>query len=804
MKIFKGVITYIAAFVACMFLVVTALKGLSDGMQALFAFGVPGLITWWHLKAAGRTAEAEMTRSLSQGNVMSTNAMYEPNGGWPTGQRGASAKAMSGFPASTVASVKQPSFVLHRGTRRQGWIPKGETVEVVGRWIQGMIYVGPAPNVQGRGYGERCRAYIDPAQPVEPGGSTQSGEGMPYWPGYSSIPATCRATYLDWLAGGAKDGSVNAGYMFLYFYGLERRYLIDKPSDDEKRDILGEVKRLRELFVANHSVQRYLGDFIDLASIMLRNDNIERPVFKSWNWELPLSLKVAIGGMVANGVPLTGEWLLSWFLCHPDKRLRTAAQRCEDEFRALFIAKFDQQFPNGLKVAKSKKPLKYNYAAASGEFNADIQMSADGTQILDISGLSKPVSIAQEIADEAMDELDRLSRFLGRNPERKGSFEAHALLPSCLWDIFPSEERRELISWGTQRIAAGGLVLVNDILTRMGATASGKVGKRQLTDVADALAGLGFGLAPDPRHALRLPKEGEPIILFPLDAGEGAGTVSEAYQATLLELALSAFVAHADGQVTDGERLVLADRVARAQDVTQAERKRLKANLDWFLAVPADMAALRSRLKDIDAAQHAALRNAMIAVAHADGIIQTEEVAGIEKIYRILGLDPSTVYSDLHAGAVANTPIRVRSADPGSPGEPIPEEATVRRPVLDRQRIAAIRSDTARVSSVLGQIFQTEHDVEPQPAVISTSPLKGLDAKCAAFVRDVIAKDHWSTEAFEQLAFRHGLMASGALETINEWSFAAYDEALLDEYDGYDVANEIAQALKTQFEKEIA
>jgi hypothetical protein len=37
---------------------------------------------------------------------------------------------------------------------------------------------------------------------------------------------------------------------------------------------------------------------------MLSHDEIERPVFKSWTWELPLSLKVAIGGMVANGVPL--------------------------------------------------------------------------------------------------------------------------------------------------------------------------------------------------------------------------------------------------------------------------------------------------------------------------------------------------------------------------------------------------------------------------------------------------------------------------------------------------------------------
>jgi tellurite resistance protein len=28
----------------------------------------------------------------------------------------------------------------------------------------------------------------------------------------------------------------------------------------------------------------------------------------------------------------------------------------------------------------------------------------------------------------------------------------------------------------------------------------------------------------------------------------------------------------------------------------------------------------------------------MIAIAHADGIIKTEEVAGIEKVYRSLGL----------------------------------------------------------------------------------------------------------------------------------------------------------------------
>jgi hypothetical protein len=45
-------------------------------------------------------------------------------------------------------------------------------------------------------------------------------------------------------------------------------------------------------------------------------------------------------------------------------------------------------------------------------------------------------------------------------------------------------------------------------------------------------------------------------------------------------------------------------------------------------------------------------------------------------------------------------------------------------------------------------------------------------------------------------------MSSGALEAVNEWAFEAYDEALLDEYDGYDVSPEIADALKQKLEGE--
>ena len=45
-------------------------------------------------------------------------------------------------------------------------------------------------------------------------------------------------------------------------------------------------------------------------------------------------------------------------------------------------------------------------------------------------------------------------------------------------------------------------------------------------------------------------------------------------------------------------------------------------------------------------------------------------------------------------------------------------------------------------------------------------------------------------------------MPSGALEAINEWAFETHDEALLDEYDGYDVSPEIADAVKQKLEGE--
>lgn len=697
----------------------------------------------------------------------------------------------------------------------QGWIRKGQVFSIAGREIDGMVYVGIPPEVDsyGYGYGQKCRAYIDPSLPVAPFGSDKNGDGMSYWPGYSSITAACRATYLDWLAGGRLDGAIGAGYVFLFFYGLERRFLVDQPSDDEKQEIVAEVQRLKALFPQNYSVQRYLGEFLDIARIIamggisLDDPALKQTIIENRSWDLPISLKFALGRVIADGKALDAEWLYLWFLCHPEHRLRTAAERCSDEFKALFKLKFDALWPEGLKVRTPRKLLMMNYRSACSEFNCSIKLTAGeggDVEIPDVTDLRSPVQKAQEIADEAMDELDKFSRYLGRNADARGTIEAQALLPAELWGLFPSDELEELKGWAREKVTGGGLVPAVEVVERLEGNSPDKIGKRQLTGAADALARIGFGLAPDPRFSFRGPKVDEPVVIFELgEAVEQLEDVSPAYRALLFELALATFVAHSDRKIVDAERRALSQKIEAANGVTELERKRLHANLKWYLGVPPDMSWLRSRLKEADAEHHLALRAAVVAIAHADSIIQSEEVASIEKIYNALGLDPGLVYADLHAAELLDGPIRVKAAEPETAGERIPDEARSKLELLDTARIAAIRTDTQRVSNVLGEIFSTDEEAEEEALLGNgvASSLSGLDLKHAVLVEQIIQREHWTEAEFDEIAATQGLMPSGALEAINEWAFEKFDEALLDEYEGYDVAPKIAESLRAEMVK---
>ncbi|MDQ3555640.1 MAG: TerB N-terminal domain-containing protein, partial [Gemmatimonadota bacterium] len=107
------------------------------------------------------------------------------------------------------------------------WIPAEEAIEIAGRRIEsGMIYVGThLPAIQS--WVGEDPALIDPTAKVSTDTAEIAAAAAGYWPSYSTVSPTFRAKYLRWLAGGRKAPGVDIGCVFLFFYGLERRVLID-------------------------------------------------------------------------------------------------------------------------------------------------------------------------------------------------------------------------------------------------------------------------------------------------------------------------------------------------------------------------------------------------------------------------------------------------------------------------------------------------------------------------------------------------------------------------------------------------
>lgn len=687
----------------------------------------------------------------------------------------------------TAAPVKAENASGATSGIATGWVPAGQMVEVKGRKIAGLVYVGPTPRTVGRP-ADVGKGWIDPTLSVASYGQDIAGAGMSYWPSYALIPPTNRATYLDWLAGGCRDDGYNVGYMFLYFYGLERRFFCDAPPEVEQQQIIAEVLRLKDLFQTNGSAQRYLAEFLDFARCSNGDIPDTPPAFEQ-RWELPLQLRLGLGAKIARGEPLDAGWVFAWFMAHPDRILRTAGRRCAPELHALFTQIFNQRFPAGLTVKSPRKHLLAVYSAASGDFEVQFEPKAGGKTVPDVSNLRNPIETAQQIVDAACDALAKLSRFLGRNPAGRDSLEAQALMPAELLAQFPSTALDGLKDWA-MTATSRGLVPVTEVISQLEGAVPDRLGRRQLTDAADALARIGFGLAPDPRFSLRAPRLDEPVVIFalaaPLSRLEDA---SEAYRNGLLQIALAVLVAQADGKVQADEREMLVAQIAALPLPSPDERRLLGANLGWMLAVPPDMTLLRGRIAAMPAEQKAGMRAALTATASADGVITPSEVAQLERIYALMDLDAALLYADLHSGSttapVTDEPRPARTASPAISGETIP--AARNGISLDPARIAAIKADTARAALLLGEVFSTEAEAESANPAFVPQFLGGLNPRLAAFVRDVISAPAWGESALAALAARHALLPEGAVEAVNEWAYAKYDAALLDLNDGYAV-----------------
>ncbi len=674
------------------------------------------------------------------------------------------------------------------------WYSESETAIVAGREIGGNIYIGPIDRANH--WEAKYSGVIDPEMSVTRS-KDKAGEGVPYWPNYSRISPDERATYLDWLAGGRNDEDIGVSFVFLYFYGIERRFFLDRPKRKERKLLVAEVNRLVSIYGQNYSIQSYLGTFLDVARTM-DSDNIEQIEYEKLGFELPLGLRYSIGRLIKEGTRLDAFWMFQWYVLHPETRLRTPARRAHSEFKTLFTRLFNEKYPNGLRVNAPKRNLKVEYKAASHAFEVDLTKKVG--VVPDIGALTRPVKLAGEFADQAVTALDRYSRFIGKHPDKKETMEAYAHLPQQLWNTLHSTELENLRNWTTEIIENGGLVPLVQVLERIEGEQPEKLTKARLVKVADTLARLSVGMAPDPRFSLRSPKLEEPVVLFRLPGGMTTlSDVSDQFLITLISLAMGSFIANADGNVSSRERDYLEADVENS-NVSIAEKARLKANLKWFLTVEPDLRMLQKRLREVSENVLHSLGRLALYMAAADGGIDPGEIQAIERLYKAMGLSTDSILSDLHKLASRADPVTVRTAKDDLGEYKIPLPPKLDETLIDTKLVASVEADTLHASSILKEIFSDE-DEEADDETLdepdeSGDAISGLDPRHEAFVRELTTRTHWSEPEFQALTKQFQLMEDGVLETVNEWSYENFDDSLIEVYNGIDINQDVVAMMR--------
>ncbi|MCC8194064.1 MAG: TerB N-terminal domain-containing protein [Deltaproteobacteria bacterium] len=676
------------------------------------------------------------------------------------------------------------------------WYGPGKPVEVKGLTIPGMVYVGENLPDQSGYYNDA--SLINPKLKVVNADPWQHGEEMGYWSSYSRIPAQCRGAYLKWHATGRSEPEANIGYVFLFFYGLERRLFLDGReqwiSEPERQAIVGEVRRLLSIYGSNRSFKGYANNLLAMEWVLFQSHE-EIPDYinltESYSSD-PFQIQLA--RTVAAKAPLSPSMAIQWLALHPEFGLRTPARRCAKEFRELFAQRYMEKYGEGIVIPPNKKTLSISYHAASPSLRG---MRLDFTELPDPFMLTAPLKKIHAIAETCTDELDAYSRYLGRKGGEPESLAALALLPKDLVPNAPAAAKmKDVLSTVTGSRPA--LLKTAKLYEILGEEPPVQLGKKDAENLSAFVEKLGFGLIPDIRYYGTRPDSNSSVVVFPHGHGVDFKPSGE-FRLVGAMVRLGAMVSQSDGNVSPHEEEVLKNLILDNRRLTGIEKDSLLAYLHWSLYTPQGTAGLKQKLVEIGESEKAAVSRILISVAHADGYIDPKEVKQLEKLYTSLGFEKSQVLRDIHA-ASADVPVTVALREQETT-HAIPQPAGATRAfVLNEELIRIREQETRQVRDVLENIFA--EDVEELASVeVSeqtsqpSSPLEGLDEAHQTLFARLAEQTHWERSAVYEMCKELGLMLDGAMEVLNEWAFETVNAPLLDDGDPIYFDTELAKEI---------
>jgi tellurite resistance protein len=640
------------------------------------------------------------------------------------------------------------------------WIKSGESITIKGQTIIGgnFYFGGKLSSLDG--YGIEA-SLIDDSLKIENKPHTFENESLSYWPKFISLTPKERGAFLNWISGNRSDPETPLGYVFIYFYGIERRITVDSikqaVDDSEFKTLFDEVLRLKAIYGSSRSFSNYSMSLLEIMCL-LRPHVVSYPDLEKIPQRDSLLFKHRLATTVNDEKPISAELALAWIRFYPDYNLKKPARRCVYEFNQIFTCLYRKKYGDGIIVKPNKTRLKIEYHPASSSLRG---ISLPQEDLPNPSNLKGPVNKLIAIADECTAELDAYSRYLAKPDTSRTDIEAILLLPDNFDDLESTLGLGKFKEWADDAISTkNGLVDVEEFWAYTKSPLPSKINKKEAELIQNLAQKAGYGIAPDTRyHHAKSSTDGK-LVLFSERHGKYFEP-SKAYTEVGMALRLGAMVATIDSHIDQSELNILTQLIV------------------WRLNTPSNIIGLKARLETLDKTEKAAVSRILVGVAMADGKIDPKEIKQLEKLYTLLGLDKALVTGDIH---------RMSSSKVGLRPSNLEAEITSLAPAsfqLNESMLAIHESETKDVQSMLGAIF-VEYEATSESDDSNTDSITieeeiGIDKQHYALFESLIRKDKWTRKEVDALCRDLGLMVNGALETINDWSFDKIDAAVLEE-----------------------
>lgn len=706
-------------------------------------------------------------------------------------------------PVQKPTPPRPPEFVI------------SDTALNVMNWVipRPMFYI--TPNGGGRYYGA---SVIDLARPIASNVSGYVPE-LNYWPQYHDLSPQQRCKYFEWLAGDRSDPNSELGYVFIFFYGLERRLL----EGHNRAEIRDEIKRLASIYTESRSFQRYASQLLIFDALRniqtYKEEELDEvfPLYTRHGKIIEDALYAQLAWYTRADKPIS--WNLALAIARHDPRSPNSVifERAKTELETLYARRFEERFPNGFRPKPAARNHKIYYQPASPSLIYE-PIGLAPILLENPLGRSAQFKTIIQILIDCLDALKGYSRAVARSIEDELTAELWEKLPPDLKAETPHPDTEQWLNVisehldqdGWAHIPAGMLAMLRGIDKRPRLT------RVQASGIAETLEAFQLSIEPDPRLTLK-PWSWDEIVIVYRDEELNTHLQPESqYAAASLILNLAMMIAAADGDIVEDEIEITLKFIHERFRLSQPEQKRLEALTRALSHAEINLQGMAKRLEEtLSEKQRTALGKLLIEVALADGTLDASEKKGMKRAFKVLGLDGEQALQQAEETLTQRTramaePVTVRQGstiDEGEPIPPRPQSSTAAQEdtsiALDPMAIAKILQETREIAHVLNAALADATPEPDEPIVLaptstpqntlSSGPLQYLESRYQPFLAELTTQKQWSVADFDALSRKHNVMPAGAIDVINDWADEHLGDFLLEGDGPYTVSSELLE-----------